>query len=119
MKLSKAMKCWHDASNRNWHQPNLTMNASNFIPSIFVPSGATALAIYFAASSSGTAGLPVDVILASVTSAALVGFALKDYSRRLRPLAPKAPVVHLAAKAPRHRAGNDDCRHPAMARHAA
>ena len=79
----------------------------NSRPSIFLllAAGAAGVALFALANSRIAAGLPVDIFVAAFASIALVGFAIKDYSRRVQPLArparllrPTGPVAAPACK---------------------
>ncbi len=73
--------------------------------SIIPAAGAAGVALFALANSRIAAGLPVDIFVAALASITLVGFAIKDYSRRVQPLAlparllrPTRPVAAPACK---------------------
>jgi hypothetical protein len=78
--------------------------------SLIFAAGAAGVAFFQFASASFTAALPAETLVAIAASAAIVGVAVYDYSRRYQPLCPPDRVVRpalvarpaCAATAPRH-----------------
>lgn len=69
------------------------MNKSNQLITLSLAAGAAGVAVFSLANSALLAALPAEVILGVGASAALVGFAIYDYSRRVRSLAAPARLL--------------------------
>ncbi|HET7536154.1 MAG TPA: hypothetical protein VFJ90_06855 [Candidatus Didemnitutus sp.] len=62
--------------------------------SIILAAGAAGVALVALSNASFLATVPADLLIAASAAGAIVGLAIADYSRRIQPLKPLAPVVH-------------------------
>ncbi len=90
---------WHGASNKHRNNKIRTMKNSAHSISLILAAGLAGVALFKLADVSLVAALPGGAILAFALSAAAIGLAISDYSRRVQPLMVPGRVVRPALRA--------------------
>ncbi len=62
--------------------------------SIILAAGLAGVALVALSNASFLASVPAELLISAAVAGAIVGLAVADYSRRLTPLKPMAPVLH-------------------------